>query len=73
MPIFLILQRTLDAVALLSLVLLFPHPVFPALECTLTLLGMAFLTGAGGIFLLAIVTILLYQVVAPLEEQKLLE
>ncbi|MBZ5566049.1 MAG: hypothetical protein LAP13_26980 [Acidobacteriia bacterium] len=39
----------------------------------LTLLSMALLTGARGIFLLAILSILLYQVVAPLEERELLD
>lgn len=47
------------------------HPRY--LGYMLTLFGMAFLTGAEGIFLLAIVTILLYQIVAPLEEHELLE
>jgi len=35
--------------------------------------GFAVLTGAKGFFLLAILTILLYQVVAPLEERELRE
>lgn len=47
------------------------HPRY--LQYMLTLLGMVFLSGTGGIFLLVIVTILLYQIVAPLEEQELLE
>ena len=37
----------------------------------LTFTGLAVLTGAGGIFLLAIVTVLMYQIVAPLEEREL--
>lgn len=47
------------------------HPRY--LEYMLTFLGLAFLTGAAGIFLLAIVTILLYLIVAPLEERELRE
>jgi len=34
---------------------------------------MAFLTGAYAIFLLAILNVLLYQIVAPLEERELLD
>jgi protein-S-isoprenylcysteine O-methyltransferase Ste14 len=47
------------------------HPRY--VQYMLTLLSMAFLTGAPGIFLLAIVDILLYQMVAPFEERELLE
>jgi protein-S-isoprenylcysteine O-methyltransferase Ste14 len=39
----------------------------------LMLMGVAFLTGAVTIFLLAILNILLYQIVAPLEERALLD
>ncbi len=45
------------------------HPRY--LEFMLTFWGLALLTGAAGIFLLAIVTILLYQIVTPLEEREL--
>jgi protein-S-isoprenylcysteine O-methyltransferase Ste14 len=34
---------------------------------------MAFLTGAPAIFLLAILTVLLYHILAPLEERELLD
>ena len=37
------------------------------------ILSMAFLTGAPAIFLLAFLNILLYQILAPLEERKLLD
>ncbi len=47
------------------------HPRY--LEYMLTFVGLALLTGAMGIFLLAIVTILLYLTVAPIEEAELLE
>jgi protein-S-isoprenylcysteine O-methyltransferase Ste14 len=47
------------------------HPRY--LQYMLTLLSLGFLTGASGIFLLAIVSILLYQIVAPLEERELRE
>ena len=47
------------------------HPRY--LEFMLTFLGLAFLTGAKGIFLLAFATILLYLIVAPLEERELRE
>ncbi|MFB3921918.1 MAG: isoprenylcysteine carboxylmethyltransferase family protein [Terriglobia bacterium] len=47
------------------------HPRY--IEYMLTLLGLALLTGAVGIFLLAIVTVLLYLIVAPLEERELRE
>ena len=47
------------------------HPRY--LEYMLTFVGLALLTGAVGIFLLAIVTILLYLIVAPLEERELRE
>jgi protein-S-isoprenylcysteine O-methyltransferase Ste14 len=39
----------------------------------LMLLSMALLTGALAIFLLAILNILLYQILAPLEERELLD
>jgi protein-S-isoprenylcysteine O-methyltransferase Ste14 len=39
----------------------------------LMILGMAFLTGARAIFLLAILNILMYQILAPLEERELLD
>lgn len=45
------------------------HPRY--LEFMLTFVGLALLTGALGIFLLAFVTILLYVIVAPLEEREL--
>lgn len=47
------------------------HPRY--LLYMLMILSMAFLTGARPIFLLAFLTILLYQVVAPLEERELLD
>jgi protein-S-isoprenylcysteine O-methyltransferase Ste14 len=47
------------------------HPRYVAYM--LTLLATAFLTGAEGIILLAILNILLYQIVAPLEERELLQ
>ena len=47
------------------------HPRY--LLYMLMILSMAFLTGAEAIFLLAFLSILLYQVVAPLEERKLLD
>ncbi len=47
------------------------HPRY--VQYMLTLLSMALLTGAEGIFSLAILSILLYQVVAPLEERELLD
>lgn len=47
------------------------HPRY--LEYMLTFLGLAFLTGAAGIFVLAFATILLYLIVAPLEERELRE
>jgi protein-S-isoprenylcysteine O-methyltransferase Ste14 len=45
------------------------HPRY--LEFMLTFVGLALLTGAVGIFLLAIVTILMYLIVVPLEEREL--
>jgi len=47
------------------------HPRY--MEFMLSFLGLAFLTGALGIFLLAFATILLYLIVAPLEERELRE
>lgn len=47
------------------------HPRYA--EYMLTFMGLAWLTGAVGIFLLAIATILLYLIVAPLEERELRE
>ena len=47
------------------------HPRY--LEYMLAFVGLALLTGAVGIFLLAIITILLYLIVAPLEERELRE
>jgi protein-S-isoprenylcysteine O-methyltransferase Ste14 len=47
------------------------HPRY--LLYMLMILSMAFLTGAQAIFLLAFLNILLYQVLAPLEERKLLD
>jgi protein-S-isoprenylcysteine O-methyltransferase Ste14 len=47
------------------------HPRY--LAAMLELLGWASLTGAVGIFLLAILSVLLYQLIAPLEEQELRE
>lgn len=47
------------------------HPRY--LEFMVTFVGLALLTGAAGIFLLAIITILLYLIVAPLEEWELRE
>jgi protein-S-isoprenylcysteine O-methyltransferase Ste14 len=45
------------------------HPRY--LEFMLSFAGLALLTGGAGIFALAIVTILLYLIVAPLEEREL--
>ena len=45
------------------------HPRY--LLYMLTFFGFAFLTGAGGIFVLAIVSVLMYVIVAPLEEREL--
>jgi len=47
------------------------HPRY--LEYMLTFFGLGLLTGAKGIFLLAIVTVLLYLMVTPLEERELRE
>jgi protein-S-isoprenylcysteine O-methyltransferase Ste14 len=47
------------------------HPRY--LLYMLMILSMAFLTGAVAIFLLAILNILLYQILAPLEERELLD
>ncbi len=47
------------------------HPRYA--EYMLTFLALALLSGAAGIFLLAIVTVLLYLIVAPLEERELRE
>jgi protein-S-isoprenylcysteine O-methyltransferase Ste14 len=47
------------------------HPRY--LEYMLSFYGFALLTGARGIFLLAIVTTLMYLIVAPLEERQLRE
>ncbi len=47
------------------------HPRY--LLYMLMTLSMAFLTGAVAIFLLAILNILMYQILAPLEERKLLD
>ena len=47
------------------------HPRY--LLYMLMIMSMAFLTGAVAIFLLAFLSILLYQVVAPLEERELLD
>ncbi|HEV2177467.1 MAG TPA: isoprenylcysteine carboxylmethyltransferase family protein [Terriglobia bacterium] len=47
------------------------HPRY--VEYMLTFWGLALLTGAHGIFVLAIVTVLMYLVVAPFEEQELRE
>jgi len=45
------------------------HPRY--LACMITLLAFAALTGSAGYFSLAILSILLYQIVAPLEEREL--
>jgi len=45
------------------------HPRY--LEFMITFIGLALLTGAVGIFVLAILTVLLYLIVAPLEEREL--
>jgi len=45
------------------------HPRY--LEFMITFMGMALLTGALGIFVLAIITVLLYLIVTPLEEREL--
>ncbi len=45
------------------------HPRY--LEYILSFSGLALLTGAAGIFALAIVTVLMYLIVAPLEEREL--
>ena len=47
------------------------HPRY--LLYMLMILSMAFLTGAPAIFLLAFLNILMYQILAPLEERKLLD
>jgi protein-S-isoprenylcysteine O-methyltransferase Ste14 len=47
------------------------HPRY--LLYMLMILSMAFLTGAQAIFLLAILNVLLYQILAPLEERELLD
>jgi len=47
------------------------HPRY--VDYMLTFFGLALLTGAVGIFLLAMVTVLLYYIVAPLEERELRE
>ena len=47
------------------------HPRY--LECMLTLLAFAAYTGCAGYFSLAILNVLLYQIVAPLEELELRE
>jgi protein-S-isoprenylcysteine O-methyltransferase Ste14 len=47
------------------------HPRY--LSYMLALAAWALLTGAAGIFLLAIVNVLLYQMVVPLDERELLE
>jgi len=47
------------------------HPRY--MEFMLSFLALALLTGAAGIFLLAFVSILLYLIVAPLEERELQE
>ncbi len=47
------------------------HPRY--LLYMLMILSMAFLTGAQAIFLLAFLNILMYQILAPLEERKLLD
>ena len=47
------------------------HPRY--LEYMLSFFGLGLLTGATGIFLLAIVTVLLYLIVTPLEERELRE
>lgn len=41
------------------------------LACMLTFWGLAFLTGAYGIFLLAIITVVMYLIVTPIEEREL--
>jgi len=45
------------------------HPRY--LECMMTLLAFSALTGSAGYFSLAILSVLLYQIVAPLEEREL--
>ena len=45
------------------------HPRY--VVCMITLLAFAALTGSAGYFLLAILSILLYQIVAPIEEREL--
>ena len=45
------------------------HPRY--MEFVLTFTGLAFLTSAPGIFVLAILTFLMYLIVAPLEEREL--
>lgn len=47
------------------------HPRYTA--CMLTFWGLAFLTGAPGIFLLAILTVVMYLILAPIEEKELRE
>lgn len=45
------------------------HPRY--LQCMMTLFAFAALTGSAGYFSLAVLTVLLYQIVAPLEEREL--
>lgn len=45
------------------------HPRYTA--CMMTFWGLAFLTGAWGIFLLAILTVVMYLMVTPIEEREL--
>jgi protein-S-isoprenylcysteine O-methyltransferase Ste14 len=45
------------------------HPRYTA--CMMTFWGLAFLTGARGIFLLAILTVVMYLMVTPIEEREL--
>ena len=47
------------------------HPRY--LVYMLLVVSMAFLTGARAIFLLAILNVLMYQILAPLEERELLD
>jgi protein-S-isoprenylcysteine O-methyltransferase Ste14 len=62
-----------DDLALFYLILLLWIPFFWILLYMLMPLSMASLPGAPAIFLLAILNILLYQMVTPLEERRLLE
>ena len=62
-------QRGRGAVVCSGIYAYVRHPRY--LEFMVSFVGLALLTGAAGIFALAIVTILMYLIVAPLEEREL--